>query len=144
MKRICILTLILCFAVCGTASCDDGFPIPQDRLPASVTAFLEDHFPGQTLLYVERDGLEYEAHFNNGWEVTFSRSGEWRHVDCQRDAVPASVLQLLPQKLLQYLETNFSGLSVVDVEKNARGYEIGLSRDIDLKFSLSGEFRRFD
>ena len=82
--------------------------------------------------------------FSNGWEVEFNRRGEWNHVDCRRDPVPVSIQHLLPQPILTYVATHFNAAAITEVDKNARGYEIGLSNDLDLKFSLSGDFKLID
>ena len=144
MKSLTLMKpLLLLLVAFSLSSCTDGI-VTRNQLPAQDSAFIDEHFPGQTITYIERDGLSYEAHFNNGWEVDFTRQGEWIHVDCQRSAVPASILALLPQEIPAYVTTQFESLYITEIEKTVLGYEIGLNADLDLQFSLDGKFRRID
>lgn len=143
MKRICFMSVFSLLFLLGTLCCADTL-VMQDQLPTTASDFLNTHFPEQTIGYIERDGLEYNVNFSNGWEVEFNRRGEWHHVDCRRDPVPASIQHLLPQLILTYVATHFSTAAITEVDKDAQSYEIGLSNDLDLRFSLSGNFKRID
>ena len=144
MNRITTFALALMLTIPFATACTEHFQISREKLPETALSFLDSHFPQIEILYIERDGLGYDVHFNNGWEVEFNHNGDWRQVDCRRDSVPASIRQLLPQKTTEYLETHFSNVAVVDIERYITGYELTLSNGIELNFSRSGDFRHVD
>ena len=144
MKKILIYAAIATALLWGASGCSYDLLITQDQLPEAASEFLDKHFPGIEISYIERDAFSYEVNFVNGWEVEFNRRGEWSHVDCKRDSVPVSTLRLIPESILSYVENNFSRAFISEIELNFTGYEIGLENGPDLEFSRSGEFRRID
>jgi hypothetical protein len=131
-----------------SAACEGEKLIRENELPAVSKTFIETHFAdvGITAMVRERDGLniDYTVYLANGFDVDFNKSGEWDDVDGHFQSVPESVLALLPQPLLQHIATTFPNLSIVEVNKERYGYEIGLSNDLDLKFDSNGRFTGID
>jgi hypothetical protein len=141
MKKMIISTLVMtALALCA---CEQKTIIPLNKLPQTGQTFLQTHFPNvnATMVIKEREGVTrtYEVHLANGFEVEFTRSGEWDHVDGNNQPVPTSILQLLPGGILTYVETAAPNLYITEVNKERKNYEIGLSNDVDLRFNNQGE-----
>lgn len=77
--------------------------------------------------------------FVNGSKVEFVRNGDWKEVDCRYGEVPAGIV---PQPILDYVNTRFTGRTVVRIERERKGYDVGLDNGLDLKFDRS--FRLVD
>jgi hypothetical protein len=153
MKKMMLFAMLFATTTAFT-SCDREVFISESRLPAESRAFLNTHFAGVEVVSVmkEVDGLEkdYSVYLKNGFEVDFRRSGGWDQVEGYRQALPESVLGLLPDGIEIYTTTNFPGQPIVKVNREMWGYEIdlapvaGSNYDIELDFTPSGEFFRYD
>ena len=117
----------------------------QQALPEAITAFLNKNFPGAAVVGVETDnehgGLEYDVYLNDGTEVDFDTRNQWEKVDCKVKAVPAS---LVPPTIASYVKTNYLSLPITKIDNKRYGYEIELSKGIDLKFSSNCQFMGVD
>ena len=156
MKKL--MTIAALFATTASfAACDREDVIPESKLPNESRAFLRTHFDGVEILSVVReiDGLEkdYSVYLKNGFEVNFRRSGAWDEVKGNTEAVPASVLGLLPGGIESYVAENYPGRPIVKVNRENWGYEIevgpaadatGHRGDIELDFTEGGQFFRYD
>jgi hypothetical protein len=147
MKKVIFLATM--FAVSTMfASCDKEKVISVSQLPTSSQAFIKTHFPDVTVGRVikETEGLKttYTVYFINGFDVDFEKNGDWDDVDGHNNALPESILNLLPAGIAEYVSANFPNYQIVEVNKERYGYEIGLSGDVDLKFNSSGGFIRYD
>jgi hypothetical protein len=153
MKKMMFIAML--FATSTTfAACDKEVFIAESQLPAESRSFLKTHFSGVEVLRVmkEIDGLDkdYSVYLKNGFEVDFRRNGSWDQVEGHREALPASVLGLLPDGIEAYTTANFPGQPIVKVNREKWGYEIELARaegsnyDVELDFTETGEFFRYD
>ncbi len=147
MKKV--MSIVAMFAALAMfASCDKEEFITESQLPSASSEFLRTHFGNVDILSIvkEADGLDkdYTAYLANGFEVDFTRSGAWDEVDGRINAVPQSVLDLLPGGIVQYVDTNFATSTIVKINKERHGYEIGLNGDVELMFNSNGEFHGYD
>ena len=153
MKRL--ITIALLFATTASfAACDKEQFIAESKLPAESRAFLKTHFDGVEVLRAvkEIDGLEkdYSVYLKNGFEVDFRRSGAWDQVEGHREALPESIIGILPDGIPAFVAENYPDHPIVKVNREHWGYEIELGRisgqggDIELDFTESGEFFRYD
>jgi hypothetical protein len=130
------------------AACEEEKIIQENELPAVSRTFIETHFADVeiTAIVKEREGLDtdYTVYLANGFDIDFTKSGEWDDVDGHSLTVPESILALLPQTLLQHIVKTFPTLSIIEVNRERYGYEIGLSNDMDLKFDSNGRFTGID
>ena len=55
--------------------------------------------------------------------------------------LPESVI---PVKILDYVNQNYSGNYITDWEIDGKNQQVGLENDLDLEFNMSGEFLRID
>ncbi|MDR0712624.1 MAG: PepSY-like domain-containing protein [Prevotellaceae bacterium] len=129
-------------------ACEKESVISVNELPAAGRAFIEAHFTGVEIAAIVREteglGIEYSVYLLNGFEVDFTKSGEWDAVDGHGSSIPENILNLLPQSLTEYVANIFPNLQLVEVNKERYGYEIGLSNDLDLKFDSEGRFIGID
>ena len=119
--------------------------VQPQALPEAVTTFVQQHFPGATVVRVETDnefgGLEYDVTLNDGTEVDFDTSNQWEVVDCKVKAVPAA---LVPATIANYVKTNFQSLPITKISNKRYGYEVDLSNGVELKFNAKGQFVGMD
>lgn len=82
---------------------------------------------------MKRRGMEYEVDFISGAEVEFRTDGEWKEVKAAKgNAVPAAIV---PAAITKFVNTNFSGQSIVEISRKRGGYEIELSNGTELKLT---------
>ncbi|MCI8999271.1 MAG: hypothetical protein HFJ95_09840 [Muribaculaceae bacterium] len=136
MKKFFSLMLIG-IAASMSASMYAGTPIKQSELPKAAQTFMTKHFPNEQVKKVEKDngrrGMEYEVDFISGAEVEFRTDGEWKEVKAAKgNAVPAAIV---PAAITKFVNTNFSGQSIVEISRKRGGYEIELSNGTELKLT---------
>ncbi|MBQ5663515.1 MAG: PepSY-like domain-containing protein, partial [Bacteroidaceae bacterium] len=108
----------------------------KENLPKKALLFIDSNFKDAKITYVkdERDYLErsYEVLFANGTKVEFNRNGEWKEVDCRREAVPSAIV---PAKILNYVNSTYPGVKIVRIEHDRTDYELKLSNNLELTFN---------
>lgn len=121
--------------------------INDSENPACVQDFVNTHFNGIAIKRVKIDYNDYDYYdvrLANGYELEFSQDCEWLDVDCNRNAVPQSILDLLPADITQYINANYPNRDVRSIDKERYGYEIELKGGIELEFDSNGKFIRID
>ena len=134
------LVALMCMIMSATTFASDRV-ITANQLPAAAQTFINQTFPGATIMYAEIDDGKYEVHLNDGTEINFDRKGNWDKVDCKLKAVPA---HLIPATIASNVETQFSGTVITKIDKERYGYEIELSNGLDLKFNRQGMLSEID
>ena len=114
---------------------------PTAGLPKAAQAFLSNYYASVSVSRVERDVEDgspvYEVYMANGHEVTFGLDGNWLTVDApDRTAIPAGIV---PEAIASYLNANFSGVGVNEIDRTSYGYEVDLLNGLDLKFNKDGK-----
>lgn len=146
MKRTKLFfAALVCLFSVNTVCYADGRPIPPTQLPAAAQSFIQNNFPGKTIVYAEIDKefmkTKYEVNLNDGTEIDFYKDGTFDKVDCHVAPVPAAIV---PTTIQQYVKANFPGAVIVKIDKERHGYDIELSNDIELKFNNQGAFMGYD
>jgi len=141
MKQMKFFLVALMSLMVSCVAFADDKPIPVDQLPAAAKTFVSKHFKGQKIVYAEKDWNSFECRLGNGAEIEFNKKGEWKKIDCNREAIPAA---LVPQAIQKYVKANYAGSLITKIEKESYGYEVGLSNDIDLKFDKKGKMIGID
>jgi hypothetical protein len=142
------------------AACDREDIIPETKLPAESRTFIKTHFDGVPVVSIVReiDGLEkdYSVYLKNGFEINFRRSGAWDEVEGHREALPPTIIELLPVGIPDYVAANYPDRQIVTVNRERWGYEIELGRadngtdgdygggGVELDFTEAGDFFRYD
>lgn len=121
----------------------DSYTISRDKLPEEAQQMLQQYFPKAkvSLIKVDRHLLkktDYDVRLTNGTTIEFSNKGKWKSVDCGKKAVPE---ELVPKKIRNYVAKNYPDVTIVSIRKTSSNYEIGLSDQVRLKFSLLGAFK---
>jgi hypothetical protein len=115
------------------------------ELPAEADEFVAAAFPSAkiTRIKTERDHgyIEYEVRLNNGAKIDFDVANQWESIDCE-DALVDVPMSVLNESIAAYVQQNYPGESVIDVDRNRRGYELKLGSGLKLFFNLKGEFLR--
>ena len=146
MKKI-LLAVIIMLTACVAAYARDRYAHDASVLPPAAQNFLKTYFNKADVSIVKIDKelgrvSEYEVILDNGSEVTFDRSGNWKEVEMSKSAsVPKGIV---PESIAGYVKANHKNAHVVGVEKNNHGYEVELSDGIEIKFDLNGKFKRYD
>jgi hypothetical protein len=129
-------------------SCDKETLITESELPAVSSKFINTHFADVDISMIIKEkeifSCDYTVYMMNGFEIKFTKSGDWEHVDGKHTSIPESILALLPQGILTYIKNTVSDYSIVEIDKEHSKYEVGLSNDVDLKFNSKGEFLYID
>lgn len=123
---------------------DDDLVVNLMDLPSQSQTFLTTHFPGQTAVRVTKDDDSYDVILNNGFEVDFYLSGEWKSVDGHRTAIPESIMAIVPEEISTYVTANFTNQSIIEISKENYGFSVDLSSGIELEFDINGSFLRID
>ncbi len=145
MKNLLVSITAAVIACIMSCSCNaKDIIIKVQDLPQAAQSFVSTHFKTLEVSFAIKDGNEYEVHFTNGWELEFNRKGEWKKIDCKHEAVPTSVIALIPESIPAYIKSNFANAFVTEISKDRWEYDIELSNGLDLEFSLNGNLKKVD
>ena len=120
--------------------------IQFSELPQKAQTFVKTHFSESDIASVWKDTEmllveDYTVVFNNGTEIEFYPSGEWKEVKSRCTEIPAKII---PNGIAQYVSQNYSGHPIKKISKKRYGYEVELIGGTDLEFSQNGKFLRID
>lgn len=145
MKRAFLTIVAALASLVVLASCDnDEKHLDYNELPNVAKSFINNHFGDNEVRSVikEYDDLtyHYEVYLTDGTKIEFNKNGEWCEVENRVEGVPTSIL---PAGIISYVQENYGSYFIVSVERD-RQYDIELNNDLDLDFSLDGDFIRVD
>ncbi len=136
MKRTIFLLAIFA-SISTTVFADNDKPITIDQLPASAKQFINNYFSNSKVSFAKMEtdlfDKSYEVIFTDGNKVEFNKNGEWTDVDCKFTQVPEGIV---PQKIKDYIVTNYKDTKIVEIDHDRKDYEIKLSNGLELKFDL--------
>lgn len=144
MKRFFTALLILTslFGIISCTKSEDERKIIAELadIPTTAQEFISKHFKGVEAAYIEENGGTYNVSLRNNTQLVFSNTGDWRKVACYGDAVPSSILGLLPEKITSLLAgEKYKGYYTTNVSKEGYGYRLNLrSPATELKFDNEG------
>jgi len=137
MKKFIIYAVIALIFGTSTAYADNDRPINVSQLPQKAQQFIKQHFSDEKVAYAkkERDLLKtkYEVVFTSGSKIEFSKDGEWKEIDCKYSKVPDAIV---PQRIMEFVTTNYKGAAITEIDCDRRDYEIKLSNGLELTFDL--------
>ena len=55
--------------------------VPADAVPAQISSYISQHYPGKSVIKIERHRSVYEVKLNNGMEIEFNRNFQVIDVD---------------------------------------------------------------
>lgn len=154
MKKFVFTTVLLLGITLSFNACndDDDVKITETDLPETAKTFAATHFSSAKFVWGEKDNDSYDIRLDNGFEIEFKTDGTWDSVDSNHaKEVPASIVALIPDGISKYVSEHHQGAIITKVDKEHdrsgthNGYEIELNNyGDDLKFSLTGDFVRYD
>lgn len=134
MKRILVLFVSI-FAFAALIKADDK-PIPFDQLPDLAKTFVKTNFPSAKVLYSSIDddiiAPDYEVILDNGFEIQFRNDGRLEKVDANSGVISES---LIPEKIRDYIKSNYPNVTYKEYEVGARSYEVKISNGLELTFN---------
>ncbi|WP_301392690.1 PepSY-like domain-containing protein [uncultured Duncaniella sp.] len=136
MRKLLTLMLVV-FAASVSSTVFAGTPINQSELPKAAQTFIAKYFADDQVRKAEKDngyrGVEYEVDFVSGAEVEFKSDGDWKEVKAARgNSVPSAIV---PFAIAKYVDSNFKGLTIVEIARKRGGYEVELSNGTELKLT---------
>ena len=140
-----IVTVVTVLFAVNLAAAND-VQIKFSELPQKAQTFVKTHFSESDIASVWKDTEmllveDYTVVFNNGTEIEFYPSGEWKEVKSRGTEIPAKII---PNEIAQYVSQNYSGHPIKKISKKRYGYEVELIGGTDLEFSQNGKFLRID
>ena len=126
-------------------ACSDK-PVTPAELPASITAFVQQNFPGRTITFAKKDleitGWQYDVVLADGTQIDFDTDEAWDKIECPlTNPVPAA---LVPGPIVTYLQTNFPDAIITKIDKERYGYEVELANGLEMKFNQQGLLMEMD
>lgn len=141
MKRLFLTgTLAVSLAACSSAQKTDKKQ-KESKIPVKVEEAFKKHYPSIQKVAWEKEGLNYEAEFENSeteTSVVIDPSGKILETETEMETGS------LPKAALDYVETNYKGQKVREAAKIVLGdgtirYEAEVNKK-DLIFDSNGAF----
>lgn len=129
-------------ALTTSALAADDTPVQVAQMPKAAQQFIGQYFGDVQVSYATMDGgfsKSYDVVLVNGTKIEFDGDGNWTEVDCKHGVVPE---ELIPAQIRRYVADNHPGQRIEQIDRRARGWEVGLGNGIDLKFN--NNFRLMD
>lgn len=118
--------------------------IPANQLPKEIKKYVKTHFPNNEIVQasVDKDlrSQSYDVILKENIKLEFNSKNKIKEID-GISALPKSVI---PNKISQYVKTNYPKIAITDWELNDANQEVKLENGISLKFNMAGKFLRFD
>lgn len=126
------------------SGCEREEVVAPAALPAEVTGFIQTHFPANPVLRSVRDNAlfnkAYEIELEGNFNLEFNKHREITHI-FGNTRLPDTVI---PEKLRQYVTTNYPANYIIEWEQYIRNQEVILDNEVELKFNKDGDFVRGD
>lgn len=136
--------LMFGFALIFFISCNKDKVLLTSEIPEEIRNYISTHFPDNSIQHVtkEKDDftVTYDVLLDGNTSLEFNRKKEIIDID-GTTKLPDSVI---PEKILQYVATDYPDNFITDWELEDKHQQVGLDNDLDLEFSMEGEFIRFD
>lgn len=143
MKNL-VPALMFGFALIFFISCNKDKVLLTSEIPEEIRNYISTHFPDNSIQHVtkEKDDftVTYDVLLDGNTSLEFNRKKEIIDID-GTTKLPDSVI---PEKILQYVATDYPDNFITDWELEDKHQQVGLDNDLDLEFSMEGEFIRFD
>lgn len=135
MKKFFLVAFTLFVALSNVKADERDRLITKEQLPAAAQSLLTTHFSNLKISLVKEDrefiSRNYEVIFTDGTKVEFTRNGEWKELDCRKDAVPAA---LIPAEIKNFVTERYPDAKILQIDRDNNDYEIKLSNKLELTF----------
>ena len=116
------------------AKADHDQVINFNQLPQQAQTLLKQHFANKVPLIVTMDWDDYTIVYDSGEKVEFDKQGNWKEIDCRTSSVPTA---LIPEQIKSHIRATFPGTTIIDLDRNRRGYEVKLNNGLEVEYSPS-------
>lgn len=146
MKKL-LLIFALFMGLTVSIQARDTYSRNITDLPQAAQVVLNKNFKaGLSLIKIDKSTFgtisDYEVILSDGTEIEFDRNGNWEKIETAYDkSVPSS---MVPQPIRDYVKSNHKGSNIIGIEKDRKKIEIELNNGLDLEFTPSGEFIKYD
>lgn len=139
-----IFFLSICMVAFAMTAKAQNPSLIQEHTPTEIKTFVETHFPkGQITKYKKKVNLsrvKHEVKLNDKTELEFDQDFELTEAEAKFH-LPESII---PQKIVQYIQSNYSGAKIEEWEKKSYGQKVELTSGLDLYFDHQGDFMKAD
>ena len=143
MKKRILGAMFALFAT-GLFFAQDDMPISKKDMPSSLQRNVTRYFGKKNISSIIKDKedgkIVYEVSFDDGTKAEFSSNGNIIEVKSY-SGVPSSVV---PSKVQAYVRKYYPQSKIVQWKKKSNKQKIELDNDLDLEFTLKGDFLRID
>lgn len=141
MKKVKVLITAIFTLLAVTVFADNEKPIQKHQLPKVSQEFINKYFKDYEISFCTKDHDSYDVKFTNGYEIEFSTKGEWKEVDCQKDAIPAAII---PTQVSKYVKQFYAKNYVTKINRDFNKFEVELNNGLDLEIDKNGKLREID
>lgn len=141
MKNLSLLVIMLFMSSISFAQ---DKVIPENELPKEIKTYLSTHFPDNAVLQAMVDkevfSKSYEVILQDNFTVEFNSKNKVKEIS-GNSKLPDSVI---PNEILAYVKTNYPNNVITDWELDDNNQQVELDNDINLEFTMTGQFLRID
>ncbi len=114
---------------------------PASELPRNAQDFISKNFKTAQIALVKKDIDSYDVTLNDGTEIDFIITGEWKDVDGKYKALPNSILPNIMPKI-----SASSNAQIIEVSREINGYKFELSNQLKIYTDAQGNIlgQKFD
>ncbi|HEB7537201.1 PepSY-like domain-containing protein [Campylobacter coli] len=115
--------------------------VPASELPRNAQDFISKNFKTAQIALVKKDIDSYDVTLNDGTEIDFIITGEWKDVDGKYKALPNSILPNIMPKI-----SASSNAQIIEVSREINGYKFELSNQLKIYTDAQGNIlgQKFD
>ncbi|EAI5943656.1 hypothetical protein B5R47_03980 [Campylobacter coli] len=115
--------------------------VPASELPRNAQDFISKNFKTAQIALVKKDIDSYDVILNDGTEIDFIITGEWKDVDGKYKALPNSILPNIMPKI-----SASSNAQIIEVSREINGYKFELSNQLKIYTDAQGNIlgQKFD
>ncbi|HIH2034771.1 TPA: PepSY-like domain-containing protein [Campylobacter coli] len=115
--------------------------VPASELPRNAQDFISKNFKTAQIALVKKDIHSYDVTLNDGTEIDFIITGEWKDVDGKYKALPNSILPNIMPKI-----SASSNAQIIEVSREINGYKFELSNQLKIYTDTQGNIlgQKFD
>ncbi len=144
MKQVLFVPITMAFLMLVIWGCDNDKDEASVEVSAEIMQFLSTHFPNnhivKTEVEIENGVNTYEVKLQGDFSLKFN--SEFEIIDIEgASKLPDSVI---PEILRDYVTANYPENHIIGWELEGANQQIELNNDIELEFTMDGEFIRVD
>uniref|UniRef100_UPI00367011BE PepSY-like domain-containing protein n=1 Tax=Campylobacter coli TaxID=195 RepID=UPI00367011BE len=115
--------------------------VPASELPRNAQDFISKNFKTAQIALVKKDIDSYDVTLNDGTEIDFIITGEWKDVDGKYKVLPNSILPNIMPKI-----SASSNAQIIEVSREINGYKFELSNQLKIYTDAQGNIlgQKFD